>query len=143
MPAQLTRSAIQNRKTAVLQSTAAAGSQYFFMKARKFISIRSSLFLRTIKAPLRSICPVMRIQCHADGVSCRFHFIRIQVLSEGNRRYFFPAGFGICSQWHMNTACSFRSMLRRNTSSFMFSTMKRDVDQLSISSRAAECCSSN
>ena len=50
MPAQLTRSAIQNRKTAVLQITAAACSQYFFMKARKVISIRPSLFVRTIQS---------------------------------------------------------------------------------------------
>ena len=36
--------------------------------------------------------------------------------------YFLLAGFGICSQWHLNTACSFRSVLFQNTSSLIRST---------------------
>ena len=36
--------------------------------------------------------------------------------------YFLLAGFVICSQWHLNTACSFRRVLRQNTVSLMFST---------------------
>ena len=36
--------------------------------------------------------------------------------------YFLLAGFGMRSQWHLNTACSFRSVLFRNTFLLMFGT---------------------